>query len=654
MPVARLQAYVLVCALSAIATTSAALAQSPPGRPPVEAFASLPAMTDVWISPDGKHVAARQNYHGRYAAVIYEIDAPASTTPAYLTDPVGDITGLRWANNDRLLIWLNQTKTAGGVPVQPYGMIISVDTKAENPVQLPYTVINGLNAGDPDHIIMPAVGSNGISFAINLYRVDVLTGKAERVVIGTGSSAMSSGTHTLYWVLDGHGNPIARVDRTGEPIADHLLIVRNDDLVEVATWFPASDLGENAVRLSADGKSLLWLAHDDTSGMTGVVAYDRATGKIAPLYFNPKYDVISLIVDNEGFAIGARFVDDATRGYYFDPALRALQRGLDAAFPGQDATAESMDQTLKRVIVRSSSATQPPTYFLLDRSTHKATFIGGEYPNLHAGDLGETKPYYYKARDGLEIPAYLTLPPGKTAKALPAVVLLHADSDDRDSMDFDWRVQFLANRGYAVLQPNIRGSGGYGFAFRKAGFHEWGLKMQDDISDGVFKLMNDGIADPKRICIMGSRFGGYAALAGAAFTPQLYACAIGYAGNFDLPYLVEDISKYYAYFGSHTPQMVSWTARVGSLTEDLPRLKATSPDLHTEFIQAPVLLIHFEKDSIVPIEQSIRMDEGLRDAGKTVEFVRLPGEEDHYMLKAETRVQFLTTVERFLKGVIGD
>jgi dipeptidyl aminopeptidase/acylaminoacyl peptidase len=172
----------------------------------------------------------------------------------------------------------------------------------------------------------------------------------------------------------------------------------------------------------------------------------------------------------------------------------------------------------------------PRSYFFLDRTTHKARFIASTYPKLNKDQLGKTKPFPYKARDGLDIPSYLTLPPGKTPKMLPVVILPHGGPRARDEMAFDWQAQFLANRGYAVMQPNFRGSSGYGRRFEEAGYGQWGLKMQDDITDGVRKLIADGIADPKRICIVGGSYGGYAALAGAAFTPDLYACAVSWAG----------------------------------------------------------------------------------------------------------------------------
>ena len=204
-----------------------------------------------------------------------------------------------------------------------------------------------------------------------------------------------------------------------------------------------------------------------------------------------------------GRVVGAEVVADKTEYRYFDPSLEALQKGIEAVFPGASAVARSMTRDEKTAIVEVSAPKLPLTYYFLDRTTHQATKIASQYPDLQPDDLGEMTPYPYKARDGLAIPAYLTIPPGREAKNLPLVVMPHGGPDDRDAIGFDWWAQFLANRGYAVFQPNYRGSYGYGRAFTDAGLHQWGLKMQDDITDGVQKLIADGVADPKRICIVG-------------------------------------------------------------------------------------------------------------------------------------------------------
>jgi dipeptidyl aminopeptidase/acylaminoacyl peptidase len=202
----------------------------------------------------------------------------------------------------------------------------------------------------------------------------------------------------------------------------------------------------------------------------------------------------------------------------------------------------------------------------------------------------------------------------------------HGGPDARDDMLFDWWSQYLATRGYAVLRPNFRGSSGYGRAFTEAGLHQWGLKMQDDISDGVKKVIADGIADPKRVCIVGASYGGYAALAGATLTPELYACVVSYAGIGSLP----DILGYDQAQGRSSIAGGSFNVtRIGDAFKDAARLDATSPVLHADKVRAPVLLMHSERDVTVPIAQSEGMEIALKKAGKRVEFIRLSGEDDH-------------------------
>src|SRR3569832_168995 len=200
------------------------------------------------------------------------------------------------------------------------------------------------------------------------------------------------------------------------------------------------------------------------------------------------------------------------------------------------------------------------------------------------------------------------------------------------------------NRGYAVLQPNFRGSYGYGHKFTEAGLHQWGLKMQDDISDGVKKLIADGIANHKRVSIVGASYGGYAALAGAAFTPDIYACAVSFAGISDLPRV---ISGERARYGEKSGAVSFWISRIGSPFDDSDQLRATSPARHADQVKCPVLLMHGEGDTTVPIEQSELMNSALKSAGKDVQFIRFPGE-DLYMNLADTRIRVLTETEAFL------
>jgi dipeptidyl aminopeptidase/acylaminoacyl peptidase len=298
-----------------------------------------------------------------------------------------------------------------------------------------------------------------------------------------------------------------------------------------------------------------------------------------------------------------------------------------------------------RTLAKVESPSAPPVYYLIDFKTHHADIAAEEYPALESAALGEFREITYKARDGTAIPAYLTLPPGKQPGTAPLVVLPHGGPNARDYPRFDWMVQFLATRGYAVLQPQFRGSTGFGEAFERAGYRQWGGLMQDDVSDSVKAMIDQGIADPHRVCIVGMSYGGYAALAGAAFTPTLYVCAASVNGISDLQAFIQETAptqdRWLRYVSAAQSQ---WKERLGSGSA----LDAKSPINHAAAIRIPVFIGYGTGDGIVANEQSLRMAEALRKAGKPVTLVKLP-DEDHWLSRAETRTQLLKELESFLK-----
>src|SRR6185312_1493366 len=362
------------------------------------------------------------------------------------------------------------------------------------------------------------------------------------------------------------------------------------------------------------------------------------------LFADPKYDVMQPIKDEwTGRVIGAMYAADQYEYKYFSEENQALQAGLEKSFPGLSVHATSMDKAKDRVVVAVQGPRLPPTYYLLDRTSHNATKILSAYPQLSEADLGEMKPYPYKARDGLDIPGYLTLPPNKDARNLPTIIMPHGGPDARDVVGFDWWAQFLANRGYAVLQPNYRGSKGYGRKFTEAGLHQWGRAMNDDLTDGVKKLIVDGIADPKRICIVGASYGGYAALAGATFTPELYACAVSYAGIADVAGILGQARG----AGADSSAMHFWESRVGVSYGDTKTLQAISPAFHAAQVRAPILLLHSTNDLTVPVQQSEREAKALTDAGRQVQFLKIDGD-DHYLQHNDARLAVLRSIDTFL------
>lgn len=644
-------------ALVSGAICTAATAQT---LPPVEAFGSLPEITEPELSPDGNHFAAIQSIDGKPVVVIYRVGAPPGTTPAVLMSPDEIVDGIEWVKNDRLAVVIKTSKKVSWDithRLYTWYRTLSVNTEAKDAVVLmkgnPYLANNTSSASildrdiaDPDHIYMTLYTLSGISgiehgFHLDLYRVNVRTGNEESIAIG--------GAETDRWYLDGNGHIVARNDETTRPLVDHLKIPDSGRWRELGSYDATADSGNGVIGLAEDGKALMRSVRDNAS-MAVLVRTDPTTGKDTDVYSNPAYDVDHAIVDEwTGRVIGAVFIGDRVEYHYFDAAREAFQKGLEAAFPGLSVYAVSMNLARDRAVVEVDGPKQPTAYYLVDRTTHAATSIGSAYPNLGANDLGEMKPYPYKARDGLDIPAYITLPPGRLAENLPAIVMPHGGPDARDAVGFDWWAQFLANRGYAVLQPNYRGSSGYGHKFTEAGLHQWGLKIQDDITDGVKKMIADGIADPKRICIVGASYGGYAALAGAAFTPDLYACAASFAGISDLPAMLHREREEN---GVDSSDVSFWTSRIGSVYDDSEQLRAASPARHADQVKSPILLMHGEGDTTVSIEQSELMNDALKHAGKKVTFIRFPGE-DHYLNLADTRIRMLKALESFLAENIG-
>tara|TARA_B110000902_G_scaffold154368_1_gene177250 strand:+ start:1593 stop:2462 length:870 start_codon:yes stop_codon:yes gene_type:complete len=280
---------------------------------------------------------------------------------------------------------------------------------------------------------------------------------------------------------------------------------------------------------------------------------------------------------------------------------------------------------------------------MFDRTQTKLYSLASEYPAIKS--IGELKAVNLNARDGIIIPSIITLPtdPSKR-KNLPLIAMPHGGPETYDSLRFNWLAQYLAAKGYAVLQPNFRGSTGFGYALLNSGYGEWGRKMQDDVSDGVTALANAGYIDPKRVCIMGGSYGGYSALAGGAFTPELYRCVISIAGVSDLPQMLS--SQKFKYGRNHWV-VGYWGNIIGDSKSQREKLRAISPINFAERFQAPVLLIHGKDDTVIPIRQSKAMYKALKKADKPVEFVTLKGE-DHWLSGSETRLALLKEVDKFL------
>jgi dipeptidyl aminopeptidase/acylaminoacyl peptidase len=343
--------------------------------------------------------------------------------------------------------------------------------------------------------------------------------------------------------------------------------------------------------------------------------------------------------------IGASILEEPGE-LFFDRLSQARFAATRKAFPGLQVHLQSYTPGLQRMIVETEGDGDSGTYWLVDIATGNAMPLGYAYPTVKSADVGATSIVKYQAADGLAMEGILTLPPGREPKSLPLVVMPHGGPMDvRDDLGFDWWAQAFASRGYAVFQPNYRGSGGAGAEFRHAGFGQWGKKMLSDIADGVAEITKQHIVEPKRVCIVGASYGGYAALAGVTLQQGLYRCAVSVSGPANLLSFGGWQSSYYGYNNDTTRY---WRKLTGEDTGGESALRAISPALLADKADAPILLIHGKDDTRVPIEQSEQMAAALKRAGKIYEFVVLP-HEDHFLSREATRLAMLTAAVNFVQ-----
>lgn len=367
----------------------------------------------------------------------------------------------------------------------------------------------------------------------------------------------------------------------------------------------------------------------------------------APLFEADGREADTPVVDDAGFVRGAAISGTHPRYAFFDDALTKDMRSASVSFPGSSVWLQDWSADWRKLVLFVVGGPESGRYVLFDRDARKFVSLMQARPALAAGEWGEVISVEYKASDGLTIPAILTWPAGstpETRKSLPLVVLPHGGPEMYDRVSYDPTAQFLANEGYAVLQPNFRGSAGYGASFRDAGKRQFGRKMQDDVTDGVEALAAMGWIDKQRVCIMGYSYGGYAALAGAALTPDLYRCAISVSGVTDLPSF---LTYMYNLTGAYSYNFAYWRELLGDPEADAEELRRWSPTTLAPQVKAHVLLIHGENDESTPVRQSRLMERALKDAGKNVRFLELQNE-GHNLSQALSRSLVFTETANFL------
>ena len=591
----------------------------------LEHFAKLPAFEAPILSPNGEYIAVTMTMRGHPLVVIQDLYADESgdtEKPAFLGLPEKyHFSNYGWVNNDRLLMSLRAT-----VPVQGnlwnLTRMWSADRKGEDPV---FFKVKPNNNGyyrqhpgmisrlkhDEKHILAELEDYENDWAAPNVDKLNVYTGKKERIIKNT------KGVYS--WIADSNG-----VVRIG--IKNDLRFGRS----EVMIYYRDT--------------------HDDPwQKLQGKTDYfDKQ--RFIPVRFDvddPNILLMTsdqLIQDSDDPEEENLFRFDITQrkvlGPYKNEFREKIYGVIKRALPDLDRQLISQDEKKQRFVFRVSSDIQAPEYYLLDITKPSLDFIGAQYPELADVPLAPMQTVSYKARDGLEIEGFLTLPLGGEAKNLPMVIYPHGGPWSNDEWGFDNYVQFMANRGYGVFQPQFRGSTGYGLAHEEAGYGEWGMGIQDDITDGLKWLIEQGIADPERVCIVGSSFGGYAAAMGVVKTPEMYQCAVTINGVLDLKRHHNSARR--LLFGNLNKAM--WN--------NWDNLLQTSPYHLAEKITVPVLIIGSEKDADVPVIHSKKMHKRLKRLKKPSTYIELPNGE-HYRTNEKNEITKLKAIEKFLAEHLG-
>jgi dipeptidyl aminopeptidase/acylaminoacyl peptidase len=616
---------------------------------PVSDFYKRPPMTGFQLSPNGKYLAAVVPIGQRRNVAVIDLETRKAWPVTSITKQ--DIGGFVWASDDRLLFFLdNEGNESRG--------IFAVDRDGKNPKMLIEPPESQMRAGrfevlgadivslmenDPERVLISVSRIQDEGIVQDIETLNIYTGKRLRKIKNPGKitswiadrngevigAVRVDGVETSFLFRDGESKEFEEWSRsrTGQPSWSPSYISQNRE-----KWYVSS-------RLDAAGN-----ARDKAA----IFRFDPKTRKIGELvYEHPDVDV--------GGVLGSRVADDMIGVSYsadkpqqviFDPTIKALQGTLKARFPDQQVFLSSASRDEQKMIFAVTSSTNPGRFFLFDRGKNAFEELASVLPWLKESQLSPMKPLKIAARDGLMLPSYLTIPRQSSGKNLPLVLMPHGGPRARDFYGFDPLVQIMANRGYAVLQVNFRGSVGYGLAFDKAGWREWGGAMQQDLIDALKWTIAEGIADPQRICIFGASYGGYATMMGLVQNPELFKCGINYVGVTDLPLLLRTIPR------AWEPLREDIKLQIGEGKSDLAELEARSPTRFADRIKAPVLMAYGARDPRVVLEHARMMERELKKNSVPYELI-VKKDEGHGYAKFDNQVEFGEKVAAFLDKHIG-
>lgn len=581
-------------------------------------FAIRPMIRNIQISPDGRHLAFMTllSRDSKYAIKIIDT-VKMEVLPLVGTTRI-DIQRFAWGNDERLLVWTAQdVDTGGGGPSRNYQMY-SVAIKKQKWLKLPRRTGVANSAAEEykktflspslvsmlpqDEDVILATWNESLKQSSNIYKINIKTGRAKRVLKASGRYL----SYNVDW--DGDVRLRVRFNDAKDRMEYSARLKGSKDWRDLFSWNVGDRQSIDPLSFSKDDPDILYVSSSSGGEYSKIYEYDLRTTSLGKEVFGPaEADARDLVFEargkDAGRILGYRYATDRVHTVFTDKKLAAVQAAIDEVLPNRRNDIVSHSDDWKNIVIRSSTPQDSGSYHLL-KDMSQLVAIGRLHPLRKPEQMANAEFFRYSARDGLSIPAFLTTP-AKGEAPYPTIVMPHGGPWARDYLGHDTWAQLLAYQGYAVLQPQFRGSTGFGMELWKAGDGEWGQKMQDDLEDGMKHLVDQGIANPDRLAIFGWSYGGYAAMMGAIRSPNIFQCAVAGAGVSDINYMRRQTNR--------------------SVLRDLqyPTIGGISPIEHVDEVNIPILLVHGDRDIVVPISESQRFARKLASKKKEHQWLKI-------------------------------
>jgi dipeptidyl aminopeptidase/acylaminoacyl peptidase len=639
-----------LAASSLAAQTTKAAKDSAVGLPPIidrELIFGNPEIAGAQLSPDGKFLAFQKPWKDTRNIYVKGVNEPFKAARLLTTEIKRPIADYLWSRDGKYILYVKDNDGDENYNVYAVDPNAKPAAGADAPASRDLTGLKGVRVelfdvpkSDPDVVY---IGLNDRDKAWHdLYKLQISTGQ---------KTLMRKNTERIEgWQFDLQGN-LRLATRSAENGDTEILRVDPDKFTKIYSCNVFETC--TVIRFQKDGKrAYLQTNKGEDMNLSALALFDPETGKTEIVESDPEKRVdfgaasFNEATDELAFTT---YEQDRPRHYFKDQGFGADFKWLDGKFPGKEIHLASSTLDEQTWLVTASSDTEPGETYLFDRKNHKVTLQYTVHEKLPRGSLAEMRPVHYKSSDGLEIPAYLTLPVGLPAKSLPTIIFPHGGPWGRDLWGYNGYTQFFANRGYAVLSMNFRGSTGYGKKFLDGGNREWGRKMQDDVTWGVKYLVDQGIADPKRVGIFGGSYGGYATLAGVTYTPDLYAAAVDLFGPSNLLTLLDSIPPYW----ESIRQMFYERMGNPNTPDGKALLVERSPLTSASKIKTPLMIAQGANDPRVNHAESEQIVIALRDRGFPVEYLLIPDEGHGFARPVNTMASVMATEIFFAKYLGG-